>query len=73
MWRSGMLAEMRIALFRKLDSLAPAFMLKRRSGDVVNLATYDIEMIEYFFAHTIAPVFVAGVGTDPGTGIAVCV
>ena len=54
-----MLSEMRIALFRKLDSLAPAFMLRRRSGDLINLATHDIEMVEYFFAHTIAPVFVA--------------
>ena len=54
-----MLSEMRIALFRKLDSLAPAFLLRRRSGDLINLATHDIEMVEYFFAHTIAPVFVA--------------
>ncbi len=54
-----MLSEMRIALFRKLDSLAPAFLLRRRSGDLINLATHDVEMVEYFFAHTIAPVFVA--------------
>jgi ATP-binding cassette subfamily C protein CydCD len=54
-----LLSEMRIALFRKLDSLAPAFMLRRRSGDLINLATHDIEMVEYFFAHTITPVFVA--------------
>ena len=54
-----MLSEMRIDLFRKLDSLAPAFMLRRRSGDLIHLATHDIEMVEYFFAHTITPVFVA--------------
>lgn len=54
-----MLADMRINLFRKLDSLAPAFLLRRRSGDLVHLATEDIELIEYFFAHTIAPAFVA--------------
>ncbi len=54
-----MLTEMRLSLFRKLDELAPAFMLRHRSGDVINLATHDIEMVEYFFAHTIAPVFVA--------------
>ena len=54
-----MLSEMRINLFRKLDSLAPAFMMRRRSGDLINLATHDIEMVEYFFAHTITPVFVA--------------
>jgi ATP-binding cassette subfamily C protein CydCD len=54
-----MLAKMRIKLFRKLESLAPAFMVRHRSGDMINLATHDIEMVEYFFAHTIAPVFVA--------------
>ena len=54
-----MLSQMRIELFRKLDSLAPAFMLRRRSGDMIHLATHDIEMVEYFFAHTITPVFVA--------------
>ncbi len=54
-----MLSEMRIKLFRKLESLAPAFMVRHRSGDLINLATHDVEMVEYFFAHTIAPVFVA--------------
>ena len=54
-----MLSEMRVNLFRKLDTLAPAFMLRHRSGDLINLATHDIEMVEYFFAHTITPVFVA--------------
>ncbi len=54
-----MLSEMRIALFRKLDELAPAFILRKRSGDLINLATHDVEMVEYFFAHTIAPLFVA--------------
>ncbi|MCB1742493.1 MAG: ABC transporter ATP-binding protein, partial [Gammaproteobacteria bacterium] len=54
-----MLAEMRVALFRKLDSLAPAFLLRRRTGDLVAMATHDVELIEYFFAHTVAPAFVA--------------
>ena len=54
-----MLAEMRIALFRKLDALAPAFLVRRRSGDLVAMATHDVELVEYFFAHTIAPAFVA--------------
>jgi ATP-binding cassette subfamily C protein CydCD len=55
----ALLAEMRIALFRKLDALAPAYLLKRRSGDLVALATQDVETVEYFFAHTIAPAIVA--------------
>ena len=56
----ALLAEMRIDLFRKLDALAPAWLLRRRSGDLVALATQDVETVEYFFAHTIAPAIVAG-------------
>ena len=55
----ALLADMRIDLFRKLDALAPAYLLRRRSGDLVALATQDVETVEYFFAHTIAPAIVA--------------
>ena len=54
-----MLAEMRIALYEKLDRLAPAWLVRRRTGDVVAMATHDVELVEYFFAHTVAPFFVA--------------
>ncbi len=54
-----LLAEMRIGLFAKLDALAPAYLLARRSGDLVALATQDIETVEYFFAHTVAPAVVS--------------
>jgi ATP-binding cassette subfamily B protein len=54
-----LLAEMRIGLFHKLDALAPAYLVRRRSGDLVALANQDVETIEYFFAHTVAPALVA--------------
>lgn len=54
-----LLAEMRIDLYRKLDQLAPAYLARRRTGDLVGMATQDVETIEYFFAHTVAPAFVA--------------
>jgi len=54
-----LLAEMRIDLYRKLDSLAPAYLVRRRSGDLIALASQDIETVEYFFAHTVAPALVA--------------
>ena len=54
-----LLSDMRIEIFRKLDALAPAYMTRRRTGDLVGVATHDVELIEYFFAHTIAPAFVA--------------
>ncbi len=54
-----LLTEMRIALYDKLDRLAPAYLLRRRTGDIVGMATQDVELVEYFFAHTIAPALVA--------------
>ena len=54
-----LLADMRIALFRKLDALAPGYLLRRRSGDLVALATQDVETVEYFYAHTVGPAIVA--------------
>ena len=54
-----LLTHMRLDVFRKLDALAPAYLTRRRSGDLVGVATHDIELIEYFFAHTIAPALVA--------------
>ena len=66
-----MLSRMRIQLFDKLARIAPAFLLRRRSGDLVALATHDVERTEYFFAHTLAPAFVAVL--VPGTVLAVLV
>lgn len=54
-----LLADLRAKLYAKLESLAPAFLIRRRSGDMVAMATHDVEMVEYFFAHTVAPAFVA--------------
>jgi ATP-binding cassette, subfamily C, bacterial CydCD len=54
-----LLADMRLAVFKKLDALAPAYLTRRRSGDLVGAATHDVELIEYFFAHTVTPAFVA--------------
>ncbi len=62
-----LLADMRIDLFRKLDQLAPAYLLRRRTGDLVSMATQDVETVEYFFAHTIANAFVSVV--IPGAAI----
>jgi len=54
-----LLTDMRLDMFGKLDALAPAYLTRRRTGDLVGVATHDIELIEYFFAHTITPAFVA--------------
>jgi ATP-binding cassette subfamily B protein len=43
-----LLADLRIRLFGQLDRLAPGYLMRRRSGDLVTLATQDVETIEYF-------------------------
>ncbi len=54
-----LLSDMRLALYKAVDALAPAYLTRRRSGDLVAVATHDVELIEYFFAHTVTPVLVA--------------
>ena len=54
-----LLARMRIDLYNKLEPLAPAYMVRRRSGDVVSVVAGDVETVEYFFAHAISPMIVA--------------
>jgi thiol reductant ABC exporter CydC subunit len=54
----GMLSWLRSSSYNALEPLAPAYTLKRRSGDVVSMATADIETIESFFAHTLIPAIV---------------
>jgi ATP-binding cassette subfamily C protein len=52
-----LLADMRVHLFSTLRTLAPARLIDRRQGDVLSIAVADIETIEFFFAHTIGPLF----------------
>jgi ATP-binding cassette, subfamily B, bacterial len=54
-----LLADMRMRFFRKLVALGPAYLSARRTGDLLGVATHDIELIEYFFAHTITPGLIA--------------
>ena len=54
-----LLAKMRIELYEKLEPLAPAYMVRRRSGDFVSVVGGDVETVEYFFAHAVSPMIVA--------------
>ena len=54
-----LLAELRIHLYQLLDPLAPAYLLRRRSGDLASTAIGDVDFIEYYYAHTITPLIVA--------------
>ena len=54
-----LLARMRVDLYNKLEPLAPAYMVRHRSGDFISVVGGDVETVEYFFAHAISPMIVA--------------
>ncbi|PTX93035.1 thiol reductant ABC exporter subunit CydC [Spartobacteria bacterium LR76] len=56
-----LLADLRRQLFDSLEALAPAGLGSERSGDLVSRAIADVERVEVFYAHTIAPAIVAAV------------
>jgi ATP-binding cassette, subfamily C, bacterial CydC len=51
-----LLATLRNRLYQALEPLAPAGLMQARSGDVISRAVGDVDRIEVFYAHTIAPV-----------------
>lgn len=53
----ALLAHMRVHFSEVIRRLAPACLMDREKGDIINIAVSDIETIEFFFAHTIGPVF----------------
>ena len=52
-----LLRDMRVHMFKVVKDLAPACLMDRQKGDILSIAVADIETIEFFFAHTIGPVF----------------
>lgn len=50
-----LLAEMRIKLYWLLEQLSPAYLYRRRSGDLLGTAVGDVELIELYYAHTLVP------------------
>ncbi|SNS76967.1 ATP-binding cassette, subfamily C [Anaerovirgula multivorans] len=54
-----LLAFIRDKVFKTLRRLAPAKVDGRDSGQLISLITSDIEQLEVFYAHTIAPIVIA--------------
>lgn len=52
-----LLASMRVQLYETIRKLAPACLMDRKKGDILNIAVSDIETVEFFFAHAIGPMF----------------
>lgn len=54
-----LLAHIRDQVFAALRRLAPAKLDSKDKGDLINLITADIELLEVFYAHTISPIIIA--------------
>ncbi len=54
-----LLALIRDRVFCKLRELSPAKLDRKDKGDLVNIITSDIELLEVFYAHTISPIMIA--------------
>ncbi len=50
-----LLAELRVDTYRRIAPLAPAGLDDAQSGDLVARAVGDVDRVEPFYAHTIAP------------------
>lgn len=44
-------SDIRRALFDAFERLAPAYFIRRRSGDITSAASEDVELVELFTAH----------------------
>ena len=53
-----LLAFIRDKIYRALRKLAPAKLDGRRAGKIISIITSDVELLEVFFAHTIAPIMI---------------
>ncbi|MEG2290973.1 MAG: ABC transporter ATP-binding protein [Clostridium sp.] len=53
------LVILRDKIFSALRKLAPAKLESREKGNLISLITSDIELLEVFYAHTIAPIMIA--------------
>lgn len=55
----SVLRDIRVTVFDKMRTLAPAKLSRRGRGNMVTVLTDDIEALEIFYAHTLSPIAIA--------------
>lgn len=53
------LADFRVQLFDSIERVAPAILLNMRSGQLASTLMSDVELLEWFFAHSFGSILVA--------------
>lgn len=57
------LKDFRIHLYRQIEKLSPAYLINRHSGQIGSTLMSDVELLEWFLAHTFGTCLVAGAVT----------
>jgi ATP-binding cassette subfamily B protein len=55
----GILATLRVKLYRALEAIAPNYLMNKRTGDLSATLMSDVETLEWFYAHTYGSAVVA--------------
>ena len=58
-----LLAELRVAVYARLEPLAPAALSEDRSGELLNRLVADVDRLGDFFLRAVSPFAVAGLGS----------
>ena len=63
------LAILRDQVFKALRKLSPAKLETKEKGNLISVITSDIELLEVFYAHTIAPIAIAILTSSVTAGV----
>lgn len=55
----SILCDYRNLLYQAIDRIAPGYLIKKRSGDIASSAMADVEVLEWFYAHTVGAYIIA--------------
>jgi ATP-binding cassette subfamily B protein len=55
----GILAKLRVKLYRAIERIAPNYLLNKRTGDLSSTLMADVETLEWFYAHTYGAAIIA--------------
>jgi ATP-binding cassette, subfamily C, bacterial CydC len=57
----GILATLRVQLYRAIEKIAPGYLMNKRTGDLSSTLMADVETLEWFYAHTYGATVIAAV------------
>ena len=55
----GILAQLRVKIYRAIERIAPAYLMNKRTGELSSTLMADVETLEWFYAHTYGAAIIA--------------